>query len=662
MKKTTIIAALLALVALTGEANIKDKQTSGEPKGITDTYWRNEATGDWLIGFASNHVIYNNSVREIVSRSENKDVYTLLTDNGESIKVGKMKNGQRSIAIGKGKPVACSPITTTFLPDYPTKDTIAFKDNDFRSGDTVTVVGWLKDFPKETLERNSEFVITSCPLLSSSHTEDWSGKIDSLGRFTVKLPVENTQFVMVDLGRSNFTTALEPGETYFFLYDHKTGQKLMMGHGARVQNELMVHSLYPEYKEGTILEWEPNLTQEQIVDYKNRLADMLDYNNARLDSLFAHHPMLSRRCEDFLRMFALCSAGNLIMRLITQTQDFRLPAEVVGYVNSQVWPNIRRPYTLTFFFNEFFLYHRQHKHSDLPPAVPPLSPDTFRDWEQKGLIRFSPEERELIDMQQQSDIDAEHMSRSERQEKYKDVAERYQALMQHEKVKAVAGKLILISEFRMIDSLYADPQLRDIGKAGVLMSRMEWSNVPLPEGQLDLANQIQRSSIKQMVLSLNNKLANLQQRDISKVQSLKGNDGVAGMSDGEKILRKITEPYRGRLILLDIWGTWCGPCKQALSHSKEEFERLKDYDLVYLYLANGSSDAAWQNAIKEYDLVGDNIVHYNLPDDQQSAIEHFLGVTAFPTYMLIDREGNVLDANADPRDLESLARLLDRIK
>lgn len=70
-----------------------------------------------------------------------------------------------------------------------------------------------------------------------------------------------------------------------------------------------------------------------------------------------------------------------------------------------------------------------------------------------------------------------------------------------------------------------------------------------------------------------------------------------------------------------------------------------------------------QNAIKEYDLVGDNIVHYNLPASQQSAIEHFLGVTAFPTYMLIDREGNVLDANADPRyHLESLARLLDRIK
>lgn len=56
------------------------------------------------------------------------------------------------------------------------------------------------------------------------------------------------------------------------------------------------------------------------------------------------------------------------------------------------------------------------------------------------------------------------------------------------------------------------------------------------------------------------------------------------MSDGEQILRKLIVPYHGHLILLDIWGTWCSPCKEALSHSQEEYERLKNYDLVYLYL------------------------------------------------------------------------------
>ncbi len=151
-------------------------------------------------------------------------------------------------------------------------------------------------------------------------------------------------------------------------------------------------------------------------------------------------------------------------------------------------------------------------------------------------------------------------------------------------------------------------------------------------------------------------------RDISKSPSLKSAGDVADMSDGEQILRKLIEPYKGKTILLDIWGTWCGPCKEGLKHSQEEYKRLKDYDIVYLYLANSSPDETWKNIIKEYEVLGDNVVHYNLPQDQQQAIEHFIGISGYPTYRLIDGDGNILDVNADPRfDLDGLAKLLDKM-
>ena len=85
---------------------------------------------------------------------------------------------------------------------------------------------------------------------------------------------------------------------------------------------------------------------------------------------------------------------------------------------------------------------------------------------------------------------------------------------------------------------------------------------------------------------------------------------------------------------------------------------MKDYDIVYLYLANRSSEESWKNVIKEYNVTGDNVVHYNLPAEQQSAIERFLAVTGYPTYKLIDRDGNILDVNADPHDLDALEFLL----
>lgn len=83
---------------------------------------------------------------------------------------------------------------------------------------------------------------------------------------------------------------------------------------------------------------------------------------------------------------------------------------------------------------------------------------------------------------------------------------------------------------------------------------------------------------------------------------------------------------------------------------------------MYLYLANNSSDESWKNVIKQYDVTGDNVVHYNLPAEQQSAIENFLGVNSFPTYKLIDRNGQVLDVNADPRNLDALSKVLEQLK
>ena len=89
---------------------------------------------------------------------------------------------------------------------------------------------------------------------------------------------------------------------------------------------------------------------------------------------------------------------------------------------------------------------------------------------------------------------------------------------------------------------------------------------------------------------------------------------------------------------------------------------MKDYDIEFLYLANGSPQTAWENVIKEYNVSGPNVAHYNLPTEQQSAIERHLDVHSFPTYKLFNRDGNLLDLKVDARDLEELARLLEQMK
>ena len=78
------------------------------------------------------------------------------------------------------------------------------------------------------------------------------------------------------------------------------------------------------------------------------------------------------------------------------------------------------------------------------------------------------------------------------------------------------------------------------------------------------------------------------------------------------------------------------------------------YDpMLYLQNENGT--------IKEYNVTGDNVFHYNLPEAQQHAVENYLNISSYPSYRLFDRQGNLLDVNADARNLDRLEDLLKKL-
>ncbi len=190
-----------------------------------------------------------------------------------------------------------------------------------------------------------------------------------------------------------------------------------------------------------------------------------------------------------------------------------------------------------------------------------------------------------------------------------------------------------------LDSIGADPLIKDIW-----LSRMVYSNIDN-----------QRTSVAPMVIDT---LKALCSNPVCIAMAEKQNDHYIAIENREfdKLVLKSSDN------LADLWGTWCGPCREALSHSTEEYERLKDYDIQYLYLANSSPQTAWENVIKEYNVSGPNVAHYNLPTNQQAAIESHLDVHSWPTYKLFNRDGDLLDLQIDARDIENLAKLLDQMK
>ena len=111
----------------------------------------------------------------------------------------------------------------------------------------------------------------------------------------------------------------------------------------------------------------------------------------------------------------------------------------------------------------------------------------------------------------------------------------------------------------------------------------------------------------------------------------------AGVVSNEDLFASIISKYRGHTLLVDFWATWCGPCRMANKAMIPMKEELKDRDIVYIYLTGETSPkGTWENMIP--DIHGE---HFRVTADQWSYLMNSFQIRGVPTYLLVDREGNI---------------------
>ena len=103
---------------------------------------------------------------------------------------------------------------------------------------------------------------------------------------------------------------------------------------------------------------------------------------------------------------------------------------------------------------------------------------------------------------------------------------------------------------------------------------------------------------------------------------------------------------KGKYVYIDVWATWCAPCKAEIPHLKaleKEFEG-KNIEFVSISVDRPEAHETWVQMVKNESLGG---VQLFADNNFESEFILEFGISSIPRFILLDPQGNIVDSDAE---------------
>ncbi len=618
--------------------------------------WFSDDNGNWTYSFFEKIAIFDNKTWQYVSVEKENDFYRIKLKSGKEEKIIYGKPVNESNCMIGDTPASATKFSREMVRiKNPVSE--KFEEPLFKPG-TVVYKGFFKGFTKR-LGLNSGTIRFSNRLTNKQET--YLIKLDENGSFEVEFPLDYPQELTVSLPLIAERVFFEPGKTLFHLLNTGDAKNpsLFMGGSAEVNTGLLATSNI-KTSQNQLIEGIAKMTEEEYLSYIRTVAEnerkaliqiqkeknvdgkAMQIRNLDIDFKLAHNAFQFNQYRR-LAIFRL----NQTLKKEDQLSFNPAETNISNYTFLKNTPVNDKTALLS---SEYFNLLSAIRFTDFARLQGSYYYilGLFRKQLETNGIKLSGEEADMFDFIK---INLEENYNEEVSRNFsKTYGQTLSSFVQkHLDVYSQVSNQVMLDNFKTnLKTVFGleEGLAMDIVNTQIYLASLK------PETLNEEKFTKAKSSVKtdylkeQVISSYYESKAELTVKNTPAEYVPK--------TEAEKYFDGLIKKYRGKVVYVDFWATWCAPCKDGIARIKPLKEELAKEDIVFVYITNPTSpEKDYQKAIP--DIKGE---HFKVSADDWNLLTSKFNIYGIPHYALVDKTGRIVNPDLNHLENEPLKKLL----